>query len=321
MPPAMPKPPATYEEAAQEELAKHISAPTAPTFTVSDLQHDLAEAENELKAAAAPLTPDTPLISAAKGGWRGRDIEPTFGGTLNATTDEAEEDKHREELKEQNHKLLDHSSWSNQNAVPSYAQEEPESVDPFAEPPRAEPDAPMHYEATPLTEPAERTQPAPQAPAPEPAPMPPPAFAPQPEPQVPTDTPFVPPAAPSGPTLEEIEAQAKGMAAPAAEVNPLDDARAAVDAALTGSSGGFAPEPLSTPGVPTPPPVPVPPSFGTPPPIGAAPPLPDFSTLPPLPSEAPLPPQPLGPHVAMPEVPPTPPTPSNDPGQFHIPGQ
>jgi hypothetical protein len=308
-PPAYPKPPTTYEEAAQEELAKHITVPAKPTFTVSDLQHDLAEAEDELKAAAAPLTDGTPLISPAKGGWRGRDIEPTFGGTLNATTDEAEEEKHREELSSQNHKLLDHSSFAPSNAVPAYAQEEPEAVDPFAEPPRAEPDAPMHYEATPL----------PPAPA-EPTPWAPPATTPPPmEPSAPAEQPYVPPAAPVGPTLEEIEAQAKGMAAPAASVSPLDDARAAVDAALTGNSGGFAPEPPAS--MPTPPPAPMPPSFGAPqPPLGATPPLPDFSTLPPLPSDVP-PQPPMTPHVGMPEIPPTPPPQSNDPGQFKIPGQ
>lgn len=315
-PPVEPKPPTTYEEAAQEELAKHISTPATPTFTVSDLQKDLAEAENELKAAAAPLSKDTPQISAAKGGWRGRDIEPTFGGTLNATTDEAEEEKHREELSSQNHKLLDHSSWTNHDTVPTYPPEEPQSVDPFAEPPRADPDAPMHYEATPLSEfPKEPTPPMPE-PAPAPQPTPPPI--PVPEPQSPTDEPFAPPAAPIGPTLEEIEAQAKGIAAPAAATSPLDDARAAVDAALTGSSGGFAPEPAA---VPTPPPAPAPPSFGTPPPpmTGAVPPLPDFSTLPPLPSD--LQPQPpMAPHVAMPEVPQSPPV-QSDPGQFKIPGQ
>ena len=304
LPPLPPAPGPAPSPVQPPDMSEHIVVPATPNLSVSDLQKDLAEAADELKAAAAPLTKEPPQISVAKGGWKERNIEPTFGGTLNATADEAEEAKMREELSAKNHKILNHSTFAPQDTTPSYAQEEPGSVDPFAEPPRADPNAPMHYEPTgfdappsmpiPVTPPAEPVSPPAPEPFPEPAPPEPPMFAPAPP--------------PSGPTLAELEAEAKGQASGSS----LDDARAAVDAALSG-----VPLPSAPPSIGALPPEPAP----------SMPPLPDFSTLPPLPSDVATPPPqqmepPQTPHVALPPEPmpiqePAP----NDPGQFKIPGQ
>lgn len=150
-----------------------------------------------------------------------------------------------------------------------------------------------------------------------------------------TASPVQPPsAAPSGPTLAELEARAHQAAQPeVAHKTGVEDARAAVDAAIQGS---FDPahnpvqslnaQPMEYIETPTPQqegPAPA----ATPDTLGGLPPLPDFSTLPPLPGAATGPDStqtdiPSAPHLPGEPTPPAPsPAASNDPTQFKIPGQ
>lgn len=297
----------TAEAKMSEQLVDAM--PAAPTLSVDDLKKDLAAASEAVNEAAT-----TPLASKKPTDWRDRqnndDAEPSFGGTLNATTDAAAADKRREEESRRNHTLLSHDGPSGTPAIPlngaMSGSEEPPSVDPFAEPPRSEPDAPMHYEPTPmitLTPPSQTAKTRPEITPPQDKDMQP------------------------APTIAELEAQAKGTAPPLAEVSDhVGDARAAVDAALNDAPFNPANQPLESVGAqsfePMAPPSQAPISNGaaTPPP---PPPLPDFSTLPALPDEpmAPLAPN-NGPTITpLASPPPLTPPPANDPAQFKLPGQ
>jgi hypothetical protein len=125
-----------------------------------------------------------------------------------------------------------------------------------------------------------------------------------------------------GPTLAELESQTRGKAA--------EEARAAVDAALSAMPFNPAGQPLQGAGA-----APVfevsheEPQVTQTEPVAPLPPLPDFSTLPPLPGEPPasqpapfdpgqVPDSPSMPVMTPPVVPPPAPA---DPGQFKIPGQ
>lgn len=322
-------------EAALDQAIQQPAQPASPTLSVEDLKKDLAQANEDLEQAAATPVVNEP-ISTHGSDWREDPApagEPLFGGTLNATTDEAHEAKAREDRLNRNHTILNHDEPLVPQAPlnsdsPGYVGDEPPTIDPFAEPPKSEPSSPMHYEATDTH--GQTIQPLP--------PLPP--SLPANEPQQPAES----SEAPHIPTLSELEAQAHNTAA----ANPVNDARAAVNAALetlpfnpaneplagngaqplsgpslhdnSSPNTSFAPPPIgSTSPLPAPADVP-----GLPPP----PPLPDFSTLPPLPAEpdasAPAPnPFPAGPAQqfgAAPSAPATPP-PSNDPGQFKLPGQ
>ncbi len=320
---------------AEEELDKvtaQPSSPAAPTLSVEDLKKDLAAANQDLEQAAAAPVVDEP-ISQHNSDWRESPQstdEPLFGGTLNATTDEAHEEKQREERLKRNHTILNHDEPTVPQAPlnagsPGYKSDEPPSVDPFAEPPKSDPGSPMHYE--PIDTHGPTIQPLSASPV---ADMP---------------SPFTPlPAQPANhaPTLSELEAQAHSAAS-----SPVGDARAAVNAALDAlpfspaneplaSSGA---QPLSGPSLHNNPPLDTP---FAPPPVGSTspaasnampdlpppPPLPDFSTLPPLPGEPATPAasdSPLVPPApqfgAVPSAPAPTPPPSNDPGQFKLPGQ
>ena len=324
------------EEALDQAIQQPAAQPAPATLSVEDLKKDLAAANQDLEQAAAKPVINEP-ISTHGSDWREDPAaagEPLFGGTLNATTDEAHEAKAREDRLNRNHTILNHDEPLVPQAPlnsdsPGYVGDEPPTIDPFAEPPKSDPASPMHYE--PIDTHGQTIQPLP------PLPSTPPVDEPQ-QPAPSGDAPHIP-------TLSELEAQAHGAAA----ANPVNDARAAVNAALetlpfnpaneplagngaqplSGPSlhdnnvsldSPFAPPPVgSTSPMPAPAEVP-----GLPPP----PPLPDFSTLPPLPAEpdtsAPAPnPFSAGPSPqfgAAPSAPATPP-PSNDPGQFKLPGQ
>ena len=297
--------------------------PTAPTLSVEDLKKDLANANEELeKAAAGPIKP-AEGVSHHEGAWQEAPAmdEPAFGGTLNATADEAHDAKEREDRKNRNHTLLSHDEPMVPQAPlnsesPGAANDEPPSVDPFAEPPKSDPESPLHYEAIssnkgPTLQPLATEQPG--------------------------VTPL--PAAPSSsqpPTLAELEAQAHSAAggAPVVSGDSLGDARAAVDAALGSMPFNPANDPLMASGAqplsgPLHDPSPAASGAFPPPPVGTMtpdlPPLPDFSTLPPLPGD--IPPAATDPQQTPPlpsTLDPTPaptPAPSNDPGQFKLPGQ
>ena len=301
--------PQTSQEGAEPVI------PMTPTLSVEDLKKDLLAASEEVNAAAAP-------IDDVKGGssWRDRPMSaPTFGGTLNATTDEAEEEKHREDESNQNHRLLTHDGPASDeeeppqfdqpvSAVPeptSNGDDTPPLPDPFAEPIKSEPESTLSYEPTPE------------------------------------------PHDPGAQTLSDLEEQARSTAS-----QGVDDARAAVDAALSSMPFDPAGQPMESVGAqplgedirPQEPIAPVPPSEQpvldaappadtqpimpeTPAPTAAPapslPPLPDFTTLPPLPGEEqPQPPNPaIGERTYVSEPTTPPPTAPTDPGQFQLPGQ
>lgn len=298
--------------------------PATPTLSVEDLKKDLASANEELeKAASEPISQHSSSWQEAPDG-----DEPTFGGTLNATADEAHEAKEREDHKSRNHKLLSHDGPSTPQAPlnaesPGARNDEPPTIDPFAEPPKSDPAAPLHYEPIGGTK-GPTLQPLPPQPAP-----------------VAQDNADDGATGASGatsqaPTLAELEAQAHSAAAGVPVDTSLNDARAAVSAALDSMPFNPANEPMAATGAqplsgPLHEPSPAASGAFAPPPVGTVspdlPPLPDFSTLPPLPGDIPpaatdplqTPPLPSTLDPA-PAPPPTPPT-SNDPGQFKLPGQ
>lgn len=292
-------------------------APAAATLSVDDLKKDLENATNELTAAA-----EKPL-----GGASGAALpteEPTFNATFNATTEAAAAEKRQLEQENRQHTLLSHDDERTaapgpqavMNSATSTADEGP-TVDVFAQPPNQAADASV---------------------------IPSPASVGDKKPM----------------TLEELEAEARGAnavptapATPGANDTSLDDARAAVNAAIESQfdpahnpTQGIGAQPMqyietAPSGVPANEPDFTSPVAAEPTSAPTAdagmPPLPDFSTLPPLPTEPPaqpaptasLPtqespslPQPL--HLSeLPESPDQNDTPAapTDPGQFRLPGQ
>ena len=257
--------------AAEEKLAEQLAAAmpaVAPANksaapSVEDIQRDIARANETLdEAAAQPViqekieAPKTQLPEV---------VEPTLGGTLNATTEQAAEDARRAAEDDRNKVILSHDGKS------KYASDAPNTQAPLnaviahAD---AEPSVPDVLAQGAMT--------------------------------VPTDhAAAVQPPVPITPSVAEPQ-------------STQDDARAAVDAAL---SGALSAVPVTDGVLPPPPPLP---------------PMPDFSTLPPLPStndstsgaavpdtlETALPPLPQ--QTAQPAVAPSAPA---DPAQFRIPGQ
>lgn len=237
--------------------------------------------------------------------------EPLFGGTLNATSEQAAEDKRREEEADRNRTLLTHGETGHVSGAPQSAPfpppfnatqgvaGEPASVDPFAA-------------GAPVSTPVDTAEPVVEAKLPT---LPPlelapndPVLAPAADISTPFEpTPLATPAVTQ--TLADIDASVR---------EPHEEARAAVEAAFEAAppvDSGLSPlEAAQTAAAP----------------VAELPPLPDFSTLPP-----PLPPVPPAPgefvaasapaEPAPFAVPPVPAfdsqPPSNDPGQFKIPGQ
>lgn len=306
------------EQELAESLEKSSSPVAAPTLSVNDLQSDLAAAADEMNQAATetpaaePAQPDTtaPKIIKPERSWRTEPVDqPEFGGTLNATTSDAEEAKRREAESHSNHQLLSHdepaSDMSEDSVIPEPA--------PIAQAPEVPP-LPSFEE--PEAKPLEST--ADEALSFEPTPI-----------------------EPDGPTLAELDDQTRGKAA--------EDARAAVDAALSAMPFNPAGQPLESSGAapvfevghndePASPVAPAPfapadtapDTSSAPDMMPPLPPLPDFSTLPPLPTDEPAPAPsapfdpgqvPNSPTVPDAMPPATPPPAPTDPGQFQIPGQ
>lgn len=250
-------------EAAEQKLAEQLAA-TTPSPALPPLDTELQKA----------LTSDVPSPLSAHADEEA--AEPSLGGTLNATAEQAAEDKRRELENDKNRTILSHGGsyataapilQSPLNATIAATEAEPQVKDIFEDP----------ASDTATTSHAAAIQP--------PAP------------------------AVAAPTLADIDAQNRSA---------HDDARAAIDAAISGAEPPVAPAPLtSNPATDLPPLPPLPP-------------MPDFSTLPPLPGEAPVADVPAQP-VSVPDTlgdifPPAPaPAPeasaSNDPAQFKIPGQ
>jgi hypothetical protein len=256
------------EQALADQLATVAPAAAATTVpNVADLQKDIAAANAEVTAAA-----------------EGDLTEPSLGGVLNATTEQAAEDSRRALESDRNHTILSHNTGDYVgDQTPSFqaplnaaavADDTQPSVDIFKD--TAETPAPTSRAA-------DIQPPAPAEPVETPAPT---------------------------PTLAEIDEQNRA---------PHEEARAAVEAAF--GAVPYTPpakeEPQPAPAVPevTPPLPPLPPlpDFSTLPPLPPLPPLPsaptdDAAASDDTSSSTPAP------------QPPTPPAPS-DPGQFRIPGQ
>jgi len=221
--------------------------------------------------------------------------EPVMGGTLNATTELAAEDKRREEEDDRNRTLLSHGEAGH--------------VDPSSAPsiPQFNANSQTNVEEPPIVDPfmtSSATASAPTLPSDQPA----------------ADSTSTTEDTPAAQTLADIDAQVRN---PQAE---HDEARAAVHAALSGSDTST-PAPAQAPAFDTTglPPLP---DFSTlPPPPPPLPPMPAMPSSQPAtgPSGA-VPPDQLAdifsapPSSGAPDVPPATP-PASDPGQFKIPGQ
>lgn len=310
---------------AEQDLAEQLSAVApgaANAPSVADLQKDLAAASADV-SEAAEKQPGEAAPELAESVSQASDQAPTMGGTLNATTEQAAEDKRRAAQDDRNKTILTHGGGkyiidsepafqSPLNAVAQPQAEEPSSVDPFKEA-----TLPTVTGVKASGDQADRhPTPAPLPPVPAPEPL----TAPSPEPLPPAPT----------ETLADIDRQNR---APEAH----EEARAAVDAAFNAAPFNPAGQPAENIGAqpmgevphesqlpPLPPAMPEAPTLPPPPP------MPDFSSLPPLPAEQPLQPaQPMGalPPEKLEDVLGSSPAPavqapvSNDPAQFKIPGQ
>ena len=281
---------------AEVELSKQLQGPQNPVVA----QLTQPQPVTQVASVKAGDYEETPLPGAAQN-------TPSFGGTLNATTEEAADEKRREQENEQNHTILSHDSGHYLGGQPSYqapisaaldtAGGEPEVRDIFADSPQVGVAAgPASHGGLPALEPAPEPvhvfQPA-VAPAPTPSTLPP-------LPSIQPSTALPPVADPTVPTLAEIDAANR------AHTDALSD----VHAAFTNQPPQV--NPAAGAGLPPLPPLP---------------PMPDFSTLPPLPGvgedpfggQSTIPPQPLG--STLPPAPVVADPAKADPGQFKIPGQ
>lgn len=277
------------EQNLAEQLASVAPAAAGTSPSVADLQKDLAAAGADVDEAASANPVPSGVVQPEE--WKG---QPSMGGTLNATTEQAQEDKQRELEADRNHTILTHGGGNNYvgDSTPAFQSPLNAAAEPEYESPNIDP----------------FTQAAPPAP---------------------TDTAptaYAPSIQPPSETLADIDAQ--NRTAPA----PHEEARAAIDAAFNAPSAPATPPPLPNfaplsdpaPFTPPAPEASAPASVSSLPPL---PPMPDFSTLPPLP-EAPgaqpsgaLPPEKLEEMFGSAPAAPAPAPQSNDPGQFKIPGQ
>lgn len=292
---------------AEDELANQLEAAGAATGakpSVDDLQKDLAAASEEVEKAAQPADAVLPPVTPDVG-------EPTLGGTLNATTEQAREDADSELASDRNKTILTHNSGSYVgDDQPTFqapfnsvngTKEEPASVDIFKE-------------AAPTVN-LDQNVPSPEPPAP---------VAPEVTPP-PTET--LADLDKKNRSSEHADAQAAVAAAlEAAPFDPANQAQANIGAQPLGDALHYEETPLASPVTPPAMP-PLPPVEPLTPPAAPAGPV-DFSVLPPPPPlppldaapQGPLPPEQLGQMFQAPDAPPQPPAP-NDPNQFKIPGQ
>jgi hypothetical protein len=286
--------------AAEQNLAQQLSgvapAAAAATPSLADLQKDIAEANADVSEAATQ--PPTTAAPAAVSQLPPATPEPSFGGTLNATTEQAAEDKRHELENEQNHTILTHGGSSyvgdssptfqsplNATSQPEY---EPSVSDPFS----------GSAASTPSPESSE----------------PPVSYA--------------PPIQPPNETLADLDAKTRAP-------QHHEEARAAVDAAF-GAVPFTPPSPAPMPASAEPEsaapmgmsPLPPMPDFSTLPPLPPAPEMvpPAEPAASAAPAQTPMQPSGALPPEKLEEVlgtaqPAAPAPQSNDPGQFKIPGQ
>lgn len=122
----------TASKSPEEELAAHLEQ-TAGTNTpsVADLQKDLQSAASDVDQAAEHVDKSelTPAVSVDP---EREPDEPSLGGTLNATTEEAADEKRREESSDRNHTILSHGGSSYMgNGQPTYNTPLNSTVDPM----------------------------------------------------------------------------------------------------------------------------------------------------------------------------------------------
>lgn len=272
----------------EEQVAAEVSTPDLPA---AEPVAAAPAPELQPPAPSGPVayTPPTAPVPEKTG-------EPTFGGTLNATSEQAEEDKRHALEKEKNKVILSHNYIGNQEptfdtAINSAADDrnKESSIDPFGSDAVSDASSAVEPPSAPTIAAQDVTPPS----------------------EVPSSAPTQ-----GMPTLADIDAQNRA---------PHDDARAAVDAALAATPSVPSPAPVQPPipdvpamdgGLPLPPPPPLPSDFA-----GGMPPLP------PLPPSLPASePERLGDILAPEQAaaapqpqPLTPPAPA-DPGQFRIPG-
>ena len=302
------KAPEEPSQVAEAELEAKLDAVMATPAPAEELKNDLLAASEA--AADAPTNAPEPPIKGMSGSWRDRPVAaPSFGGTLNATADMVDEERAHDGSFGGDQPILSHSPVTG-TPPPQFDQpaEEVAPVEPLTEAIKSEPESQLSYE--PLPEPHEE----PVA-TPEPAPV----------------------AAPAATAPEVVTPEAPAPVA-------IDDARAAVDAALNAMPFNPAGQPLQSVGaqplgeeirpaepVPAMPvesvappavepvaPVAAEPTPVPPPAMPAMPPLPDFSTLPPLPGQPEQAPHPAMTDPSLSQD--TAVTVPTDPGQFRIPG-
>jgi hypothetical protein len=304
VPDAQPLPDPSTEalKEAEQELAESLakSAPAAPTLSVNDLQSDLAAAADEVELAATSDIGTNPPQIIKQ--ERSWRTEPVDEPAFGGTLN-ATASEAEDAKREEEQDQTNRQILSHDSPSAAVAPAEPELEVPAFTPPVAVPPVPSFEETKPLESTSDDSL----------------SFEPAPVPV-------------EGPTLAELDTQTRGQAE--------EDARAAVDAALSAMPFNPAGKPLEAAGTspaldvthnPEPTLASEPPVVQPEPTSASLPPLPDFSTLPPLPGEvaAPAPtiePTPFNPGQ-IPDSPvvdvqplPTPPAPQ-DPGQFKIPGQ
>ena len=329
----------TVQSAPQREMVKE--PPTPGSHNINDETGDNGEDEPQTK-------PEEESYLASQPSWKGREIQPpSMGGTLNATAEQALEDKVRTETEEhRNRKILTHGGGEPEGQSAPKKPTAPVEAKPEPEQPELKPE-PTQVSAPESVAPPELPvlPPLPPAPAPEPiSPPPKEETVPEPEPEIPiappplvvsepkapaqpaepasseaSSTPALPPipepstpppAVHNGPTLEELEREAAHHAAQATIPQTLSELEASRKQANAAAESVQPSEPTSPPTAA--PAVPATPPLPQP---GNLPPMPDFSTLPPMPgapaAQVPeLPPLPLETPPAIPSQPSSPPQPS-----------
>lgn len=293
------------EDALASQLQSVAPAAASTSPSVADLQKDIAAAGADVEQAAEAPSPVIDVSNSAAEVPM-PDYEPTIGGTLNATTEQAAEDKRLEAQNTKNRTILSHDSVGSGVApAPAIGT----NTGPVFTPP-------PFSAATDSAPKPDDTIVSPFAPAPEPVT----AVA---EPIMPASEPpaFPVPPAPTT-TLAELDEQNRGVS--------HDDARAAVAAAFADAPFNPANNPQASVGAQ---PLGGSPLHNEPVPAPAGadlPPLPDFTALPPPPppifaspaevNVTQAPPEQLGQIFSDPPALPPAPQPS-DPAQFKIPGQ
>lgn len=284
----------TLEEVAEAVGAERLEAAARAAQRALEKQEEEQQANAPVEVPVPPTPRGAVSYTPSSIGEVANQVpsEPTFGGTLNATSEQAEEDKRKEIADEKNKVILSHSYIGNNqptydtpinSATSDDTSGAGPSVDVFGSGPSSstsiEPPSMPTLTGRDLTPPSEQdTQPQP--------------VVPEPSVQAPAAT----------PTLADLDASHRVAA-------PHDDARAAIDAAFAASTSA-----VEDGGIPLPPPPPLPTDFS-----GGLPPLPPSPAMPPerlgdiLSSE-----QPTAPSF---DASVSPPPANNDPGQFRIPGQ